>query len=494
MNRRGASVTSAVTMFGGVRTPFPETGLAIPPRVFDAPRLPADPDALARVSEQVNGADLAAPAVVLPDFHHKSKMEMPSSVAVATRDSIRPTLTSSSVNCGMALIALDCDRPDEAAISRFYRSVIERYPYPPTRRLELTYREAVDAANRGAEFAVDRYGVDPGQLERVEESGRLDLERYGGHQRFAKELPSLAFHFARMRFGTVGPSNHFVELQQVEEILDEDTASALGVTHGQLTLQFHGGGGMLASQIGRIFGRRIDYPVDVRAAMKVLKPWYHLGTSRSVAQMRERLALYFGEGFPPVARDSDEGQRLLLANAAATNYGFAFRMATYAALQQLAVSAFGGSPGRLVVDSPHNSVYEEDVDGESAVVHRHNACRAYPASRMPHGTTFASTGQALLLPGTNRTSSYLAVTGPDARSSLYSACHGAGTVISDFAARGWSGDDPQNRSTLEFGYSGAAPTAVRHLDDNGVNAALEVLVRNGLVRPVARMRPIAVLH
>jgi RNA-splicing ligase RtcB len=113
---------------------------------------------------------------------------------------------------------------------------------------------------------------------------------------------------------------------------------------------------------------------------------------------------------------------------------------------------------------------------------------------MPHGTTFASTGQALLLPGTNRTSSYLAVTGPDARSSLYSACHGAGTVISDFAARGWSGDDPQNRSTLEFGYSGAAPTAVRHLDDNGVNAALEVLVRNGLVRPVARMRPIAVLH
>ena len=33
-----------------------------------------------------------------------------------------------------------------------------------------------------------------------------------------------------------------------------------------------------------------------------------------------------------------------------------------------------------------------------------------------------------------------------------------------------------------------------HYDDNGVNAALDVLVRNGLVRPVARMRPLAVLH
>jgi len=33
-----------------------------------------------------------------------------------------------------------------------------------------------------------------------------------------------------------------------------------------------------------------------------------------------------------------------------------------------------------------------------------------------------------------------------------------------------------------------------HFDDRGVNAALDVLVRNGLVKPVARMRPIAVLH
>lgn len=487
--------TSDVSLFGGVRPPHMAVeDLPTLPRVFDDHRLPADADALARVAEQVRGADLAAPPVVLPDFHHKKKMEMPSSVAVATKASIRPTLTSSSVNCGMALIALDCDRPDDKAIEQFYRSVVERYPYPPTRRMELTYREAVDAAARGADFAVDRYGVDPDQLERVEEGGRLDLERYGGAHRFAKELPSLAFHFARMRFGTVGPSNHFVELQQVEEVLDEPTATALGVKEGQLTLQFHGGGGMLASEIGRIFGRRLDYPRDVRAAMKVLKPWYHLATSRSVAQMRERLALYFGAGFPPVDRESEEGERLMLANAAATNYGFAFRMATYSALQQLAVAAFGGSPGRLVVDSPHNSVYEEDVDGETAIVHRHNSCRAFPAEMMPEGTTFAATGQALLLPGTHRTSSYLAVTGAGARASLYSACHGAGTVISDFAKRGWSAEDPLHRSTREFDYSGAAPTEVKHYDDNGVNAALEVLERNGLVRPVARMRPIAVLH
>jgi len=40
----------------------------------------------------------------------------------------------------------------------------------------------------------------------------------------------------------------------------------------------------------------------------------------------------------------------------------------------------------------------------------------------------------------------------------------------------------------------AAPTIAPHFDDVGVDAALRVLERNGLVNPVARMRPIAVLH
>jgi RNA-splicing ligase RtcB len=183
----------------------------------------------------------------------------------------------------------------------------------------------------------------------------------------------------------------------------------------------------------------------------------------------------------------------MLANAAAMNYGFAFRIANYAALRQIAADVFGGTPGQLVVDSPHNSIYEEQVDGQPAVVHRHNSCRAYPAEMMPAGTTFAETGQAVLVPGTHRTSSYLCVAGGSA-DALYSACHGAGTVVSDFAARGISSEDDQQRSTLRFRYNDAAPADAAHLDDKGIDEVLGVLVRGGLVRPVARMRPFAVLH
>lgn len=461
-------------------------------RVFDSAELPADQGVLQQLEDAVAGADLAAPPVVLPDFHHKAKLEMPSSIAVATHGSIRPTLTSSSVNCGMALLALDCERPTDAAVDDFYRRVRERFPFPKTNRRELSYQDVVAAAVDGGRFACERYGVDPRDLERVEEEGRVDLAAYGGAETLVRELPALAFHLARIRFGSIGPSNHFVELQQVEEVLDHDVAPALGVRSGMTTLQYHAGGGVLAGEIGRLFGRRKDYPRHLRAAMAVQKPMYHLASARSLAQLQARFALYFRDGCPPVDRHSDEGRRLMLANAAAMNYGFAFRMFTYAALRQIAAAAFGAS-STLVVDSPHNSIYEEDVAGESAVVHRHNSCRAFPASLMRPGTVFGDTGQAILVPGTNRTSSYLCVPGPASEASLHSACHGAGTVVEDFAARGLSGTDALSRSTRRFRYSDAAPAEVVHLDDRGVDAALGILVRHGLVRPVARLRPFAVL-
>ena len=456
--------------------------------------LAANRDALSVVQSRVSNADLAAPPVVLPDFHHKSKMELPSSVAVATQNTVRPDLTGSSVNCGMALIALDSDDAHPRAVERFMRGVRERFPYPTQGRKDLSAHEVLRAAEFGAEFGTQRWDTPPDDLERIEEGGRLDLERYGGMDRLSSELPGLAVQLARFRFGTIGPSNHFVEIQRVEEVMDPDTAARLGVREGQLTVQYHGGGGVLAGEIGRMFGRRKDYPRQVKAVNLALKPLFHLRTARSWQQLRERLHLYFTEGCPPVSLSSDEGQRLMLANAAAMNYGFAFRVSTYASLRRLAAECFGGASGRLVVDSPHNSIYEEPVGTGTGVVHRHNACRAFTADMMTPGTTFAETGQAVLLPGTHRTSSFLAVAGSDAQASLHSACHGAGTVISDLVRRGLSAEDPHGRSTMRYRYSDSAPTEVTHFDDNGVFAALDVLRRNALVRPVARMRPIAVLH
>jgi tRNA-splicing ligase RtcB (3'-phosphate/5'-hydroxy nucleic acid ligase) len=458
--------------------------------VFESEGAPADPRMLERLGEGTDGAGLAAPPVVLPDFCHKAKSEMPSSIAVATAGEIRPALTDAALNCGMALMTLDIERPTASAVTQFYRQVAERFPSPPNWRRDLTSKEVLQAAIDGADFAAGRYGLSGDELDHIEERGRLDIDAYGGARRAAKEMPWLIVQMSRLRFGGIGPSTHFLELQEVEEVLDPAAAADLGIDVGQVTVQFHNGGGVLTGQLGALYAKRKSASRMLRAEMSVQKPLTHLLTPRS--GLKQRLAAYFTEGCPSVPVEGDDGRRALLATRLAMNYGFAYRMATYAELRRIAGSAFGATAS-LVVDSPHNSIYEEEVGGTHAFVHRHNACRAYPAAMTKDHPVFARTGQPVLLPGTNRTSSYLCVPEDTAHRSLYTACHGTGSVISAFERSGRSGPDPLGRATSRFRYDGTAPAEVPQLDDRGVDEALGILTGHGLVRPVARMRPFAVL-
>src|SRR5882724_61099 len=224
--------------------------------VFDSDAAPADQRMLERLGEGAGGAGLAAPPVVLPDFCHKAKSEMPSSIAVATTGEIRPALTDAALNCGMALMTLDVERPPASAVTDFYRQVAARFPSPPDWRRELTSGEVLRAAAEGADFAAERYGLSDDDLDRIEERGRLDIDAYGGARRAARELPWLVVQLSRLRFGGIGPSTHFLELQEVEDVLDPAAAAELGVRAGQVTVQFHNGGGVLTGQLGALYAKR----------------------------------------------------------------------------------------------------------------------------------------------------------------------------------------------------------------------------------------------
>ena len=114
-------------------------------------------------------------------------------------------LTGSSVNCGMALVALDIDRPVGGAIARLLPARPRALPYPPSYGRDLTADEVVRCAAEGAEFAVDRFGARPGGAG-AHRGGRAARRRpVRRRRRVRRELPWLVRQLARIRFGTVGP-------------------------------------------------------------------------------------------------------------------------------------------------------------------------------------------------------------------------------------------------------------------------------------------------
>ena len=314
-------------------------------RVFESESAPADADALAILRAAVSSTNLAAPSAVLPDFHMKHDKEMPSSIAVATRDTIQSTLTCCSLNCGMTLVALGLERPSRDRVHQFYRGVLASLPYPPSHRRVLRQDEVVGYAAEGAVSACERLELDPSVLDGIEEGGRLSVEPFGGRERVRRELPWLVKELSRIRFGTIGPSNHFIELQEVEEVLDPEAATLLGHRGRQVTLQYHGGGGTLPAQLGVLFGAaQALHASPARSdggAEAAVPPGARSLARRSCEDVRRstsRVARL------PVERDSTEGERLMLATIMAMNYGFAFRLRTYAMLTALARASFGATP------------------------------------------------------------------------------------------------------------------------------------------------------
>ena len=108
--------------------------------------------------------------------------------------------------------------------------------------------------------------------------------------RLRYELPGLAVQLARFRFGTDRPAATTSSRSSgSRRCWTRRPRRLLGVREGQLTVQYHGGGGVLAGEIGRLFTRRKDYPRQIKAVNLALKPCSTCaprgrGTSSAAAQ------------------------------------------------------------------------------------------------------------------------------------------------------------------------------------------------------------------
>ncbi len=392
---------------------------------------------------------------------------------------ISPGGVGYDINCGVRLLRSELEAKEvKARLPDLVHELSRAVPAGVGQkgRLRLKGRELEKVLTQGVRWAVKQgYGVEA-DIEHCEE--------YGCYQGANPDaLSPRALERGAPQLGTLGAGNHFLEVQEVVEIFDEDIASKWGLFLGQMTLMIHSGSRGLGFQVCQ------DYVRDFGGAMK-----------RHGIEVPDRQLVC-------APFKSDEGQAYFGAMAAAANYAWANRqLITHWVRDQL--ERFFGSGWEklgfsLVYDNSHNvaKLEEHELEGEmrSLLIHRKGATRAFAAGHAELPGDLIETGQPVLVPGSMGTSSYVVVgTEIAARETFSSSAHGAGRAMSRGEAKRRAQGRRIKDELAERGICVSArqlgtlaeemPEAYKQIDQ-----IVDVLTGAGLCKKIVRLKPLGVV-
>ncbi len=327
----------------------------------------------------------------------------------------------------------------------------------------------------GVKWAIEKgYGRDEDALYCEEEGGIKNAD--------ASKVSDKAKKRGKPQLGTLGAGNHFLEVQEISEIMDEKVAEKFGLVKGNAAFMIHCG--------SRGFGHQVcdDY-------IRVM-----LDASRKYGiELPERELCC-----API--DSEEAQNYIKAMNCAVNYAFLNRHIIMHWVRETFDEVFGNGNSeqmKLVYDVCHNiaKFEEHEVDGQKKklCVHRKGATRAFAAGRPEVPEAYRDIGQPVLIPGSMGTASYVLVGKEQGMKETWgSSCHGAGRTMSRHAAIGkWRGENIQSelsqkgitvRATKPKLLAEEAPGAYKDVDE--VVKSVELAGISGIV---AKMVPIGVV-
>ena len=219
------------------------------------------------------------------------------------------------------------------------------------------------------------------------------------------------------QLGTIGSGNHFVEVDYVSEIYDEEIARAFGLTKNQVVVLIHTGSRGLGHQVAT------DYIKKIAAAMAEF----------GIDVPDRQLAC--------VPLSSDLGQDYFKAMCAAANYAWCNREVIAWEIRKAWAALFGTDTSlRLMYDVAHNIAKIEthtlNAHTGEVIVHRKGATRAFAPGNPELPDAYRDVGQPVIIPGSMGTSSYvLAGAAGSMEITFGSCCHGAGRRLSRTAAK-----------------------------------------------------------
>jgi tRNA-splicing ligase RtcB len=419
-------------------------------------------------------------ALAMPDFHQGYGFPIGGVAAMRVdTGTISPGGVGYDINCGVRLLGTHLEQEEVGPYLQELTAAL--YRACPSGvggkgRVRVSERELDELVTHGAKWALKRGLARQEDLAHTEEQGCMAGADPGKVSARAKER-------GRPQVGSLGAGNHFLEIDVVEEVYDEEVAQAFGLWEDQVVVQIHCG--------SRGFGHQVCDD-NVRGLQSAVQKYGLELPDRELV-------------CAPI--DSPEGRAYYAAMACAVNYAFVNRqvlaMGVREAFEQVLAGKVTDFDLFQVYDVAHNiaKFEEHEVDGRRMrlCVHRKGATRAFGPGYEGLPADYRDVGQPVLVPGSMGTTSYVLVGTQKAMELTFgSTCHGAGRVMSRTRARKaiWGADlrkemEEQGIVVRAGSNKGLAEEAPQAYKD--VSRVVEVVHGAGIARKVARLRPLAVI-
>ena len=461
----------------------PNSGMKVPVRIYaDEPLLQKmlSDRTIMQARNVASIPGIVSHSVVLPDGHEGYGFPVGGVAAMdAEEGMISPGGVGYDINCGVRL--LRSNLTEQTVRSKLKDLVNDLFSSIPSGvgskgAVRLTNSELDEVLVNGVNWAIDHGYGSSNDSDVCEENGKIpgaDPNKVSDKAR-KRGAPQL---------GSLGSGNHFLEIQKVAEIHDEEAANRMGIKEGTITVLIHCG--------SRGFGHQVcsDY---LRVAEQAMEKYNIHLPDRELAC---------------VPNNSEEGESYRKAMFAALNFAWSNRQMithwTRKSFERVFNQTESDLDMKLVYDVAHNiaKVEKHKVGGEERklVVHRKGATRAFPSNRDEIPSKYRDLGQPVLVPGSMGTSSWILLGKPNSMDlSFGSTAHGAGRTMSRSQARRNYTEDYVKKSLNDKGIFIKALTRDGVVEETpeaykDVDAVVNVSHNLGIATKVAKLVPIGVI-
>lgn len=465
---------------------IPRTGdMNVPGRIYTSRKMLeknlSEDEALKQVMNVAHLPGIEKYSLAMPDIHWGYGFPI-GGVAATNLDEgvISPGGVGYDINCGVRLAVTSIEY--EKVKSKIQTIVSELFKAVPTgvgasgAIKKLSKKDLQKVLEKGSVWALENDLGTASDIEFTEESGTLKNADIN-------QVSDRAIERGVDQVGTLGSGNHFLEIDVVDEIYDQEAASEFGLFIGQMVVMIHTGSRGLGYQVCD------DY-------LKILQG---ANTKYGFNLPDRQLAC------APIK--SQEGQDYLSAMQAAANFAWNNRQVIMHLAKKSLQKTLGMTESelgfKLVYDVCHNiaKIEKHKIGNQikEVCVHRKGATRAFAPGSNLIPEKYRSVGQPVLIPGDMGRYSYIAVGTEKAMEETFgSSCHGAGRNLS----RNQALKQAKGRNLIKEmtdkgivvqakGYKTIAeemPGAYKDVSD-----VVNIMHEEGITRKVAKIRPVGVI-